>query len=283
MTKTPSWIALSQQILSKETNSKGGGVTRKAITQYRNQLLDGKALTEKQAQHFIQTINMQLGLDLDVNQPVQISRKVRSDWRKKIGVQTTTTISNDPEALWAALVEHYGSWEAVSHAAIDRLERENGSAKPQSATQPQAALDRTSGVTASVWDNASGTTGNLDYKDGTKEHLVFDAKLRKVIQKLADAPDGELAEKVLEQIAVATDGLESRFAFEYSPIYATGDPKAKKAPATAQCIVMKSTPLAGGTPEFSLIGIKGPAIPFVKQQNYRPSGKQPDIKAFIPK
>ena len=141
----------------------------------------------------------------------------------------------------------------------------------------QKPLNRNQEVTVSIWDGSG--SGNLDYKDGRKEHVVFyePAVVKKKLEAVG-APDG-----LWSSLATAWGNLD-QCDYQLGIIHGENDPKGKKAPSNPDCIVIKATPHADPSkryvtfvqssyPQTMLAGMDG----WKKKKN-----GQPDIKGWIP-
>ncbi|ALR21891.1 hypothetical protein [Sphingobium baderi] len=281
MAKQINWVSLALKIIDKQNPKSGDGAkTIRYIRSYIDTLLDKGRLTEKQSQGLIRNIDIHLGITLP-NQLVQIGRTTAWAWKKK-GVATHAPQpiqSFTVEDHWQALIAHYGSAEAVAHAACDRIEGEVEQANAQTppATEVvQKPLDRNQPVTVSIWDETG--SGNLDYKDGSKEHIVFyDAAVVKKKLDDAGAPDG-----LWRSLEIAWDDLDN-CDFQLGIIHGDKDPKGKKPPTNPDCIVVKATPhgdpskrfvtfVQSTYPKTMLAGMDG----WKKRKN-----SHPDIKGWI--
>lgn len=279
MTKQINWVSLARKIIDKQNPKLSSDAkTIRYIQSYIDTLLDKGSLTEKQSAGLIRNIDIHLGITIP-SQIVKIGRTTAWKWKKQ-GVSTApkTVQSLTVEDHWQALLAHYGSLEAVIHAVCDRVEGESttpaATSAPQEATQ--TPLNRQQEITVSIWEDTG--SGNLDYKDGRKEHVVFhDAISAKKKLDKAGAP-----ESLWRSLEIALDGVDN-CDVQFGVIHGEGDPKGKKAIAHTDCILVKCTP--HGNPDKKSINFVQSARPHnaligMDKWTKRKRG-HPDIKGYV--
>lgn len=285
MTKQINWVSLARKIIDKQNPKVASDAkTVRYIQSYIDTLLDKLKLTEAQSQGLIRNIDIHLGIAVP-SQIVEISRKTAWAWNKRLAdanpANPAKVSATDVDSLWLALLSHYGSAEAVAHAAVTLVERELQAASTQDTLAPQNAaqtlLNRNQQVTVSIWD-ATGS-GNLDYKDGSKEHIVFQSKFVDARKKLEEAG---APESLWHSLSTALDGLDSHDV-QYGLIHGGKDPKGKKAVSNPDCIIIKATP--HGRPDKQSVTFVQSAYPITALAGTdgwkKRKNSHPDIKGYI--
>ena len=283
MTKQINWVSLARKIIDKQNPKLSSDAkTIRYIQSYIDTLLDKGSLTEKQSAGLIRNIDIHLGITIP-SQIVKIGRTTAWKWKKQgVSAAPKTVQSLTVEDHWQALLAHYGSLEAVAHAAVDRFQ---GVVQPDStptASEQQAVaakpLDRNQQVTVSIWEGSGFGSGNLDYKDGGKEHVVFyaPAEAKRKLEK-AGAPDS-----LWRSLEIALDGMDE-CDIQLGIVHGENDPKGKKAPSNNDCIVIKATPHANPAKK-SVVFVQSayPITALAGTDNWtKRKSSHPDIKGFI--
>lgn len=278
MSKQINWVSLALKIIDKTSKTHDGAKTVRYIQSYIDTLLDKCKLTEAQSAGLIRNIDIHLGITI-TSQIVQISRKTAWKWKKK-GVPTAAPVSSQVlsvEDHWNALLAHYGDLSAVASELCDRIEGAKGPVDTQKAPEPaQTPLDRKQQVTVSIWE-ATGS-GNLDYKDGRKEHIVFHDPIsaKKKLEK-AGAP-----ETLWNSLEIAWDGYDD-CDVQLGIVHGEKDPKGKKAPTNTDCIVLKAIPFSNPA-KRSVVFVQSayPMTALAGMDGWKKrKGSHPDIKGYI--
>ncbi|WP_449471626.1 hypothetical protein [Sphingobium chungangianum] len=283
MTKQINWVSLARKIIDKQDSKLSSDAkTIRYIQSYIDTLLDKGSLTEKQSAGLIRNIDIHLGVSIPA-QIVKIGRTTAWKWKKQgVAAAPKPVQPLTAEDHWQALLGHYGSLEAVAHAAVDRLE---GNAQPASTpTGPapkdaaQKPLDRNQQVTVSIWEGSGFGSGNLDYKDGSKEHVVFHAPLeaKKKLEK-AGAPDS-----LWRSLQIALDGMDD-CDIQLGIVHGEKDPKGKKTPSNNDCIVVKATPRSNPAKKsVTFVQSARPITALAGTDNWtKRKSAHPDIKGFV--
>lgn len=282
MTKQINWISLAIKIIDKQDTGKSDGVkTVRYIQSHIDTLLDKGKLTEKQSENLIRNIDIHLGIALP-SQIVTICSKTARRWKAK-GIATPTAAPVQALTLedhWQALVAHYGDLQALASELCDRIESVKASDATQTVPSLQEAaekpLNRNQQVTVSIWDGSG--SGNLDYKDGSKEHVVFyEPSVVKKKLEAAGAPDS-----LWRSLEIAWGNLD-QCDYQLGIIHGEKDPKGKKATTNPDCIVIKATPHAD--PSKRYVKFVQSAYPMTMLSGMdgwkKTKSGQPDIKGWI--